>query len=245
MVVGSHRVKTQEGYGLRILPNPANAVNYWSMICSLFRILRLRRVPAVLAVVTALLSVEFSALLVVADETEADKEVPEKAVDSAAAQRAEQSLPATADEARGRARWLHETIHGSLQVMHRDFFGTGEDDISLPSQSLEDVFRQLAESWKVEIRWLGVNATKDQEHEPQDDFEKAAAKALAAGETEYDAVERGKFRFVGTIRMQNECLKCHVPLRTSLEDRVAGLAISIPLRPPTENASSINQANEQ
>ncbi len=25
-------------------------------------------------------------------------------------------------EARGRATLLHETIHGSLQVMHRDFF---------------------------------------------------------------------------------------------------------------------------
>jgi hypothetical protein len=31
------------------------------------------------------------------------------------------SLPATIEEARGRARWMHEGFHGALQVMHRDF----------------------------------------------------------------------------------------------------------------------------
>ena len=128
----------------------------------------------------------------------------------------EEDFPANADEARGRARWMHEAIHGSLQVMHRDFFGNGEDDLSLPSQSLEDVFQQMTESWGIEMRWLGVNATKDTDHEPQDKFEKDAAKAIAAGESEFFAVERGKFRYVGMIRLQNECLKCHVPHRTTL-----------------------------
>lgn len=142
----------------------------------------------------------------------------------------EENFPANADEARGRARWMHETIHGSLQVMHRDFFGTGEDDLSLPSQSLEDVFEQMAESWGVGIRWLGVNATKGSDHEPGDKFEEDAAKAIKAGESEYYAVERGKFRYVGMIRLQNECLKCHVPHRTTLEDRFAGLSLTIPLK---------------
>ena len=154
----------------------------------------------------------------------ADKEEPGKPAIS------EQDLPTTPEEARGRARWMHEAIHGSLQVMHRDFFGNGEDDLNLPSQSLEDVFQQLAESWGIEMRWLGVNATKDADHEPQDKFEKAAAKAIAAGEPEYFTVERGNFRYVGMIRLQNECLKCHVPHRTTLEDRFAGLALTIPLK---------------
>lgn len=140
-------------------------------------------------------------------------------------------LPTSAEEARGRARILHETIHGALQVMHRDFFGDDEE-LNLPSQSLEDVFKELARSWSVEIRWLGINATKDVDHEPRDDFEKRAAEAILKGATEYADVERGKYRHVGAIKIQNECLKCHVPYRTSLEDRVAGLAISIPLRKP-------------
>ncbi len=140
-------------------------------------------------------------------------------------------LPTSAEEARGRARILHETIHGALQVMHRDFFGDDEE-LNLPSQSLEDVFKELARSWSVEIRWLGINATKDVDHKPQDDFEKRAAEAILKGATEYADIERGKYRHVGAIKIQNECLKCHVPNRTTLEDRVAGLAISIPLRKP-------------
>ncbi len=152
----------------------------------------------------------------------------------------EEDFPASEEEARGRARWMHEAIHGALQVMHRDFFGTGEDDLNLPSKSLEDVFQQLTDSWGVELRWLGVNATKDADHEPQDKFEEAAAKAIAAGKLEYYAVERGKFRYVGMVRLKNECLKCHVPNRTSLQDRFAGLALNIPMKksPPAAEGSS-------
>lgn len=138
-------------------------------------------------------------------------------------------LPATEEEARGRARMLHETIHGALQVMHRDFFGDDED-LNLPSQSLEDVFKEMARQFKIEIRWLGINATKDVDHLPRDAFEKKAAEAILGGAQEFAAVERGRYRHVGAIRIQNDCLKCHVPNRTSLEDRFAGLAITIPLR---------------
>ena len=142
---------------------------------------------------------------------------------------ASEDLPTTEAEARGRARMLYETIHGTLQVVHRDFFG-GAEDLNLPSQSLEDVFKELAVQSRVRVRWLGVNATKKADHNPQDDFERKAAQALLAGKKEYAEREGNLYRYVGTIRIQNECLKCHVPNRTSLEDRVAGLAISIPLR---------------
>lgn len=134
-------------------------------------------------------------------------------------------------EAQSRARLLNETIHGALQVMHRDFFGADED-LNLPSQSLKDVFKELERQFQVRVSWLGVNATKSADHEPKDAFERQAAKALLKGEPEYSAVEDGIYRHVGAIKIQNECLKCHVPFRTTLEDRVAGLAISIPLAEP-------------
>lgn len=150
-----------------------------------------------------------------------------------------ESLPASEAEALGRARWIHEAMHGALQVMHRDFFGDGNDGdggfLVLPSQSLEDVFKEMAQSWQVEIRWLGVNATKDIDHEPADDFERVAAEVLSKGNEEYSAIEKGRFRYVGAIQLQNECLKCHVPNRRSLEDRVAGLAISFPLAVPEKS----------
>ncbi len=44
------------------------------------------------------------------------------------------SIPVSLAEARGRARWIYELMHGSLQVMHRDFFGNGDyESLSLPS----------------------------------------------------------------------------------------------------------------
>jgi len=145
------------------------------------------------------------------------------------AEACQESMPRTVEEARGRARWIHELMRGTLQVMHRDFFDD-EETKKIPSASLEDVFAEMARSWSVGIRWLGVNATKDIDHEPEDRFEVAAVEALNNGALEHEAVQSEYFRFVGAIRLQNECLKCHVPNRTSLEDRVAGLSISIPLQ---------------
>lgn len=141
----------------------------------------------------------------------------------------EENLPRTVVEARGRARWVHEIIHGALQVMHRDVFDEDAVERSLPSQSLDYVFSEMSRTYSVEIRWLGGKATKGKDHFPIDPFEEAAVAALIAGKPEYESVESGRYRFAGPIRMQNQCLKCHVRDRKSLEDRVAGLAISFPL----------------
>ena len=135
--------------------------------------------------------------------------------------------PATVDEARGRARLLHETIHGTLQVVHRDFFDPDNRD-RIPSATLKDVFAVLAESHGVEVRWLGVQGkTMDVDHRPKDEFERKAVAALDSGEKEFEAVEGNRYRHAGTIHLHNRCLKCHVPQRTNLEDRVAGLVISM------------------
>ncbi len=163
----------------------------------------------------------------------AEKTAEEEAAETRKEARKQSSLPDTVEEARARARWLHEGLHGALQVMHRDFFE--EDDAGmLPSQSLDDVFKEMARSWAVEIRWLGVNATKGIDHKPKDRFEERAAAALMAGEIEYEQVEANRYRYVGLVRLQNECLKCHVRERTTLEDRVGGLAISFPMKKKAE-----------
>ena len=139
-------------------------------------------------------------------------------------------LPGTVDEARIRARLLHETIEGALQVMHRDFFA-GEEDLNLPSQSLEDVFKELARSWGVNIRWLGVNAkVMDKDHLPQNRFEERAVEVIDGGAKEYEMTNADFYRRAGLIKLQNECLKCHVPHRKTLEDRAAALVIGMPVR---------------
>ena len=136
----------------------------------------------------------------------------------------------TVAEARARARLLHEAIHGALQVMHRDFFDADELH-SLPSESLEDVFRELGRSFGVQVSWLAVNAkVMNVDHKPQDEFEEKAVEAIEAGKAEFDLVIAGNYRHAGMIRLGNSCLKCHVPNRTSLEDRAAALVISMPVR---------------
>ncbi len=139
------------------------------------------------------------------------------------------SPPSTVVEARSRARLLHETVRGTLQVVHRDFFD--EDNAhAIPSASLEDVFRELSRSYDVDLKWLIVNTDiVNVDHQPEDEFEKAAVKALASGEQQWEAVERDRYRFAGPVRLASQCLKCHVKNRTSTEDRTAGLLISMPL----------------
>ena len=137
--------------------------------------------------------------------------------------------PTSVEEARARARILHEAFHGALQVMHRDFFDEDNARV-LPSRSLEDVFDELEDQYDIKIRWLAVNAkAMNVDHEAEGEFEKGAVKALASGKKEYESVQENRYRHVGTIRLASQCLKCHLPRRTSTADRSAGLLISMPL----------------
>ncbi len=145
---------------------------------------------------------------------------------------AQDDLPSTVLEARGRARLLHETIHGALQVVHRDFF-LEDDSVMIPSQSLEDVFLELARGHNVTLKWLVVNGgVMNVDHKPADAFERNAVAALADGKKEFEATEGNSFRYAGAIRLASRCLKCHVPNRTDTKDRTAGLVISMPLKKP-------------
>lgn len=136
--------------------------------------------------------------------------------------------PPSVAEARVRARILHEAIHGTLQVMHRDFFD--EESSVIPSNSLEDVFHELARAYQVELRWLTVNTdVLNADHKPQNAFEDKAVEALRAGNGEFEATEGDAYRFAGAIRLSSQCLKCHVKRRISNQERVAGLLIKMPV----------------
>ena len=70
-----------------------------------------------------------------------------------------------------------------------------------------------------------------QDGKPEDDFQKRALRAITGGEKEVSAVEKDMFRYAGVIVLQNQCLKCHVPERTSLNDRFAALEITMQVKP--------------
>ena len=139
------------------------------------------------------------------------------------------SPPSTPEEARSRAKLLHEMVRGALQIMHRDFFDE-ENAHAIPSASLEDVFHEMGKSYDVQMKWLTVNTDLvNVDHQAESAFEKAAVKELSAGKQMTEKIEERSYQYAGAIRLGSQCLKCHVQRRTSNEDRTAGVVITMPV----------------
>ena len=87
----------------------------------------------------------------------------------------------TAEEARGRARLLHEAIHATLQIVHREYYRE-DQALKIPAASMQQVFRELAKRQQVDLRWLAVSAqAMNPDHKPRDEFEREAVKATVSG----------------------------------------------------------------
>jgi hypothetical protein len=155
---------------------------------------------------------------------------PEKIAQKPAEQNGAETEPLPSQvEARGRARLLHEAMHSTLQIVHHRYFREDEG-IPIPAMTLKSVFAEIETSRKVKLRWIAVEApAMSIDHEPQDEFEREAAKAIAAGK-EYELVENGVYKHAALITLKSECLKCHLPNRKSTDPRAAGLVISMPIK---------------
>ncbi|HBJ35597.1 MAG TPA: hypothetical protein DDZ51_12785 [Planctomycetaceae bacterium] len=128
---------------------------------------------------------------------------------------------------RDRAKLLHETLHGALLVMHRDFFSE-ETSRVLPSQSLLSVFSELHRGHGVEVRWMTVSGDEmNEDHRPATAFELESVKRIKQGAEFHESIDADAYRYIGRIRLASECLKCHVSRRKSTEDRASGLRITI------------------
>ncbi|WP_417387245.1 c-type heme family protein [Gimesia sp.] len=137
---------------------------------------------------------------------------------------------ANVDAAREQARLLHEALHSTLLIVHQKYYREDEK-LPIPSSVLDEVFEHLQETRDIKFRWISVNAeAMNIDHEPQTEFEKQAAKAIADGKTEYEQVEKGVYRHAGMICLPSQCLKCHMPNRRSTATRFAGLVISLPVK---------------
>ncbi len=132
------------------------------------------------------------------------------------------------DEARARASLLHETIHDTLQVVHARYFREDEG-LTIPAANFKRIFESIEERNGVKVRWLVVDGrTMNVNHEPRDAFEKEAAEALSSGKDQYERFADGVYRYAGPITLGADCLKCHLPSRSSNQSRTAGLLISMP-----------------
>lgn len=171
-------------------------------------------------------------LVAFGEDRPADQTVPNQAAQSADGTRPQ---PPSAEEARQRARLLHETFHATLQFVHTEYYRPNER-LTLPASTLERVFKELERSHNVRLRWLAVNAqAMNVDHEPRDDFDKACVAALKDGQSEFDRVENNVLRYAGAITLSSDCLKCHLPARTNVKDRIAALVISIPVSPNSDS----------
>ena len=100
-------------------------------------------------------------------------------------------------EAWGRAMLLHETIHGTLQVVHRDFFLEDESRV-IPAASLEGVFHSLAEIHQLSLKWLVVETDiVNVDHQAEGDFEIEAVETLVSRKPYWEGVEKEAYRFTG------------------------------------------------
>ena len=104
---------------------------------------------------------------------------------------------------------------------------------------------------KVKARWIAVNAkAMSVDHKPASAFEKDAARAIAAGKSEYEQVADGYYHRVGAIPLGAGCVNCHTGFfaKDQKSPRFAGLVISVPLakdqRPVARQAPGPFQAHE-
>lgn len=134
------------------------------------------------------------------------------------------------DVARDRAKLMHEIYSATLDVMHHRYFRG--DKAVVPARAMEDVFKEIKRTSSAEAQWIAVNTkAMSIDHEPKSDFEKKAAKAIAAGKSELEVVEGGYYRRAGSISLTGGCINCHVGLfnEGTSGRRFAGLIISVPV----------------
>lgn len=136
---------------------------------------------------------------------------------------------ASIETARQIATILHESMHSALQITH-DRYYREDEGLMIPAAALQEVFDEIESKRKITLRWLVVEGqAMNIDHEANDDFEKAAVKALISGKASHEETTATIYRRAAPITLSNHCLKCHVPDRRNTNDRKAGLIVSIPI----------------
>lgn len=153
--------------------------------------------------------------------------------------RADAGVPAESKErvtvslARDRAAQLHAFVDATLHAMHRHYFHKDKERVPVPARALKDVFSDIGRESRIDVRWIAVNTpAMSIDHEPEDDFEKQAAKEIAAGRESFERIEAGSYRRAGAITLGASCTSCHAATSfgpPSAKPRYAGLVISVPI----------------
>jgi hypothetical protein len=190
-----------------------------------------------------------SPIAVFAEQQEANAEQQE--ANTAADQQATPTQPMLGDEepaaviaARQRAELLHAVYAETLHVMHERYFHGSRAIV--PARAMEDIFKTMKRQSGVEASWMSVNVrAMSIHHEPKTEFERDAAKQIAAGQSAVEVIADGYYRRAGAIEMTAGCVACHdgfgkPPTKVP---KFAALVISVPLSSePAEGLDSLEQA---
>lgn len=147
------------------------------------------------------------------------------------ASRVEEKNRIPVELARDRAKLMHDIYEATLDVMHHRYFH--RDRAVVPARAMEDVFSKIKRESNVEARWISVNLkAMSVDHEPETEFEKIAARQIAAGKMEVDIVEEGFYRRAGAIPLSSGCVSCHSGLfkEATQSPKYAALVISVPVK---------------
>lgn len=166
-----------------------------------------------------------------ADPPQADQNRPQGKDKAVAAETKKEDGPVTVASARQQAKLMHKVYASTLDMMHHHFFR--RDRAVLPARALEDVFADMEKQANVKAKWISVNTkAMSVHHEPQSEFEKKAAAAIAGGKDDYEAVEDGYYLRAGAIPLGSGCISCHTGFfsKSPNTPRFAGLVISVPIK---------------
>lgn len=155
----------------------------------------------------------------------------EKTVDSGNESSLEQAAGTLSVEvARDRAKVMQDIHLATLTMLHDRYFH--RDKSVLPARAMQDIFSQIERQAGVETRWISASLQPMSiDHAPESEFEKRAAKEIAAGTPHLEVVEADHYRRAIAIPLTGGCLGCHEKhFQRRLGKQFAGLVISMPLR---------------
>lgn len=137
----------------------------------------------------------------------------------------------TIEVARDRAVLMHELSLATLEAMHDRYFHREKSVV--PARAMQDVFDHMRQQSHIDAKWIAVNTqAMSVDHEPETDFEKFAAKELAAGKPTVEKIEKGFYQRAATVPLTSDCIGCHDGFfkSRSTVPKFAGLIIRVPVR---------------
>lgn len=135
----------------------------------------------------------------------------------------------TVEVARDRATVMQDVYAATLEMLHQRYFH--RDRSLLPARAMQDIFAEIEQRSLVQARWISASLPPmSNDHAPESDFEKRAAKEIAEGSSQLETWDSDIYRRAVAIPLEGGCLGCHAGRgRKPIKKQFAGLVVSIPL----------------